>query len=256
MATTFHSINVYPAYGAMSARIAWRMLPGHESGRFLVYKSDDGVSDWKQIGTVDNGQEFLDPNLLANNKLSEAYYRVIQQANGRRSDSDIVGTFGQVSRQEFCAARYIMDLEFKHLRQFGVSYLFKLRSGAAKCPVCTDPATGQKLATSLCESCYGTGVDGGYHPAIKTHARIRAVATRAKVDRPDGAGTDEPVNTRLRMLAFPMLDKGDLVVMPASDQRYLVDVIDYSLVGGKIPVVAEVTTQLLRRTDVRYRLKP
>jgi hypothetical protein len=84
--------------------------------------------------------------------------------------------------------------------------------------------------------------------------RLLQMSPRAKMDSPDGAGTSEPTNYKAHMLAFPALSKDDLLVDPATDKRYLVDLTDMSLFKGKIPITMQADLQLLRRTDIRYKL--
>jgi len=249
----FIDVAVSPTYGHLTARIIWRVLPGYEKGVFFILKSPNGVTNWRQIGFVNARTDFEDKDLLPVGKFIETYYKVVLQWGTEQFASDPIGTFGKLTREEFCAARYILSLESRVMKQFTRVAAFQIAS-SKPCPFCTDPDTNQKIGISLCEHCYSTGHDGGYRPGMWTYMRLLQEAPRAKVDSPDGAGTSEPTNYKVHMLAFPGLSKDDLLVDPATDRRYLVDLTTVSMFKGKIPIVMTADLQLLRRNDIRYKL--
>lgn len=244
---------VSPTYGRYTARILWRVAQGFEKGYFFILKSPNGVTNFRQIGVVENGNNFEDTELLPVGKFTETYYKIITKQGDQEYFSDPIGTFGKITREEFCVARYILGLESRVMKQFTQVMAFQVASGKP-CPVCTDPDTNQKIGISLCTHCYGTGHEGGYRPGMWTFMRLIQESPRAKVDSPDGAGTAEPTNYKAHMLAFPSLSKDDLLVDPATDRRYLVDLTDVSMFKGKIPITMTAELQLLRRNDIRYKL--
>lgn len=250
----FLDITVRPLYGQFRALITWKVEPSMESATFQILKSHDGVNDWKEIGTVVAGDHFVDDNLLNQGKLLEQYYRLIGTKLERRMESVPVGTFGTVSRQEFGAARQIMELEYMALRKFTKVHLFKLRVFAPPCPLCVDKDTEQAVGTGLCPQCYGTQKDKGYEEPVVTYMRIMNISPIVKMDSADGTGATDPSLQTARLLAFPLLRKEDLLIHKEADRRYLVNEVDVSYLGGKIPVIAMAKLTLLTSTDIRYKI--
>lgn len=247
----FLDLTVIPTYGHFTARIFWKVAPGFERNRFYIYKSPNGVNEFRQIGAVDNAQTFEDQELLPVGKFTETYYKVTTRQGKHVYESDPVGSFGQITREEFCAARYILGLESEVMKKFTRIMAFQVAS-KRPCPICTDRDTNQKIGISRCEACYSTGKEGGYRAGMWTYMRLMQESPRVKMDSPDGAGTSEPANYKARLLAFPSLSKDDLLVDPAADRRYLVDLTDVSMFKGKIPIVMLADLQFLRRNDIRY----
>jgi hypothetical protein len=251
----FLDLRVIPSFGTFSARLVWRMQQGYEHGRFSIWRSDDGVNGWAQLGQVIDSENFVDPRLLTEGKAVERYYKVIFQGPTGRFDSPIVATFGLLTRREFGAARLILQKEWQDLRQRTPVKLFKLKASAPPCPRCTSGSSGLQVGVGLCNQCYGTTREGGYwRPPLDTFMRIMTISPQVRMDNPEGAGTSDPVKVKIRTLAFPALNRDDLVVNHQADRRYLVETVELSYFNGKAPCVAEAELTLLRRNDVRYQL--
>lgn len=250
----FLDVSVIPSYGKFSALITWTVLQEFKAGRFSIWKSPDGVNDWSEIGFVEGSNHFEDTALITGGKFVETYYRIILQFKGARYDSAVASTFGQVSRQEFATARYIINLEYKDLQQRTPVFIFKQKVTAPDCPTCTD-STGQSIGISLCETCFGTGFDGGYwRPPTASFMRVTNISPKMQNNSQEGVGAEDPVYFKIRTLAFPGLDADDMIVDPKSDRRFLVEQSDVAYLNGKVPTVTNASLVLLRRTDVRYKL--
>lgn len=250
----FVDLSVYPTYGKLSARLVWRTHDGYERSHFEVWKSPDGLNNWQLIGTVQGRErEFTDVNLIFRGKWDEAYYKVTMLYNDRVFVSDVVSTFGKITRKEFGVARHIMEHEWQTMRRFTPIKIFKMRSDGPDCSNCVDSETGQRIGISLCATCFGTAFEGGYYPAIDSYMQVGSIGTKIQDDSREGAGSKDPVKIRSRMMAYPNLEKNDMIINPGADRRYLVDTIDYGFFNGKIPVYSEVTLQLMPRNDIRYK---
>jgi hypothetical protein len=247
----FLDVRVIPTYGNFTARIIWKVIPSFEHGVFFILKSPNGITNFRQIGVVNDKKSFEDRELLPDGKFTETYYKVVTKDGDKQYESDPVGTFGQITREEFCTARYVLGLESEVMKKFTRILAFQIAS-EKPCPVCTDPDTNQKIGISRCHACYGTGHEGGYLPGMWTYMRLMEESPQVKMDSADGAGTSEPTNYKARLLAFPSLSKDDLLVDPGADMRYLVDLTETSMFKGKIPIVMIAQLQLLRRNDIRY----
>lgn len=252
MDNPFKKVTVQPTYGDFRAIIRWEVDPKFADGTFTVTRSPDGINDWV---VVQNGKglEFSsDETLLDQGKFYERYYRVEVRKGGERFESETVGTFGKVSRQEFGAARHIMNLEYSVLRKFTEFHLCKAIVAGPVCPECSLDETEQHVSTSLCPRCYGQGVDGGYYPPVVTYGRQMTKTDVVQNDSQSGTGSNDQDRGVWRLLAFPLLRKNDLLVDLGADRRYLVDSFTPFLFGGKIPVVFMVTLTMLEKKNIRY----
>lgn len=253
-AQPFLDVSVQPLWGKFRCLIKWKVADEFKSSNFAVLKSPDGVNNWTPIAAVPAEDQAVDEHLIHQGKLHEHFYQVVFFHGTKMHKSPVVGTFGTVSRAEFGAARRIMEMEYQSLRMFTPVFLFKLRAQGPPCPLCVDPDTGQSIGASTCIRCYGTRKDGGYWPKIPTHMRILTTSPTVRLDKEDGTGTIDPIEHKVRMLAFPYLRKEDLLVHKEADRRYLVNDIEYAYLGGKVPVTANVSLTLLRTVDIRYQL--
>ena len=178
----------------------------------------------------------------------------VEAKPGRSAVSSTIGTFGTISRMEFGASRRIMELEYEAMRCFTKVHLFKLRVFAPPCPICVDPDTEQAVGCATCLNCYGTQKDKGYADPVVTYMRIMTISPTVQASSADGTGSTDPSVQVARLLAFPLLRKGDMLVHKEADRRYLVNDVDYSYMGGKVPVIAMANLSLLQSKDVRYKL--
>ena len=253
METPFVDVSVLPMYGEHMSRIAWRVVPGYEKGKYIIYRSPDGLNNWTEIGKVSGVLgSFVDTTLVPRGRLDEAYYKIILQYNGKRYDSEIVSTFGKINRREFGASRVIMQHEWLSLRLFTPIKFFKLRTDGPVCTRCVDPDTGQKIGISLCQVCYGTAFEGGYYPAVDAFMHIGEISPKIQDASREGTGAADPVTVHARMAAYPLMEKEDMIVNPAADRRYLVETVNYGWLNGKIPVYAEAQLMMLARNNIRY----
>lgn len=249
----FLDVKVQPTYGKFRALITWKVSPELAGGQFVVLKSPDGINDWKPVASGVGISDAIDDNLVSQGKLLEQYYKVLVRHRDQVHESQPIGTFGTVRRDEFGAARMIMIQEFQIMRRFTKLLICKLRVNAPPCKVCTDPDTGQAVGTSLCETCFATTKEGGFFPPVLSFGRFITVSPLTKEDSQEATGSTDPSNQTLRMLAFPLLRKEDMLVDAGADRRYLVETVEYDYFGGKIPVVANVRSVMLPSRDVRYK---
>lgn len=251
---SFLDIKVIPIYGQFRALIVWKTAPELAGGSFAVFKSQDGVNGWEILTTGVGIEEAVDTNLLSQGKLLEHYYQVrVTGVDGVTHASPPIGTFGTVRRDEFGAARTIMQKEFEILRRFTRLLVCKLRANAPPCSICVNDNTDQAIGISLCEQCWGTTKQGGYYPPVLSYGRFMAFSPTTQANSQEGAGATDPVTANIRMLAFPLLRQNDLLVDREADRRYLVNSVKPSRLGGKIPVVQIVDAMLLTTVDIRYR---
>jgi len=255
IANPFIDVSVIPMHGALQARVKWVVRDGFVEGTFNIFKSPDGLNNWKQIGSVSGRHvDFVDHDLITRGRLDEAYYLVKLNWRNQQFASNVISTFGRLSRSEFAAVRLIMKREWETLRRFTKAKFFKLRSDGQHCPRCTDPDTGQQIGIALCPICYGTSFEGGFYDPIDTFIQVGTISPKVQEDSREGVGSSDPVTVKARGTAYPIMEKNDMFVVPDTDKRYLIDVIEYGYYNGKVPVYAEIQLQMLARNDIRYQV--
>ena len=249
----FLDVQVQPLYGAFRALISWKVIPEYEAATFTGCKSTDGLNGWDPIGAVTKDNHLVDDNLVSQGKLQEQYYQVmVTKGDGKVFKSPMVGTFGKVNREEFGAARRIMEMEYQSLRKFIKIHLCKFKAMGDSCKRCVDPDTDQAVGTSRCPECFGTKKEGGFYPPVITYMRPMSISPTVQQDSPEMAGTTDPITLTARMPGFPLLRKDDLLVHKETDRRYLVETVEPSWFAAKVPVVFMVKLVQLATNDMRY----
>lgn len=251
----FRDLSVTPQHGQQYAALTWTLTPGWDAATFTVQKSPDGINGWATAGKVVGQRWFTDTQLLSGDRFNESFYRVFARLpDDRKAWSPVVGTFGKLSRKEFGVASKIIELEARQLRTRSRAILLKRNPAATDCPACVDTTTGQRLTTSFCPACHGTGKTNAYFPGLETRVWFLDAPSRAKVMREDGAGTVDEHLAKARMLAIPVLDKDDFLAEPERDRRWLVETVVLSQFNGKVAVTCDLSLRLLARSDIRYQL--
>lgn len=248
-------LKVVPHYGNFDSVITWKQAPALTNLLKYVERSHDGVANWKVIGETTDCM-FHDKDVVPLDRRDGFFYRVKWQTSPgcAFTYSGSCSTFGVLSRKEFGAARKIMLLELRQCRIFHSVKIFLVNRHGVPCEYCTDPTSGQQIGKSACSHCYGTGMKGGYLAPLQNYMRNRAVSPRQQPAREAGTGTDDPTLGQFCMVPFPMLQKGDLIVEPATDNRWLVDTNTISYFAGKAPVLQQPAMQLIERTNIKYRV--
>lgn len=251
----FRNLTVAPRHGDSTAALLWTVQPGWDSATFTIQKSADGINDWTKIGVVQGQRWFDDAQFKSLGRHDQPHYRVFaRNKDGSKAWSPVVGAFAVLSRKEFGVASKIIKLEAVQLRTRSPALLLKLNPAAEPCPSCVDVTTGQRLTTSFCGRCFGTGKLSAYFASLPTFVWFRTATDRSKVAKEDGSGLVDEHVSKARMLAVPPLDREDMIVEPAMDRRWLVETIQVGLFNGKVPVTCDLTLRRLATTDARYRL--
>lgn len=251
----FRSLVVTPRHGEHAAAIVWTTIPGWSAATFTVQKSTDGLNGWATIATVEGQMWVDDLKLFPSSRYEEPHYRVFaRHPDGSKAWSDSVGAFAKISRMEFGVANKIIRMEAQQLRTRSPAVLLKLNPAARPCPSCTDVTTSQRLTTSFCSACHGTGKTDAYFPGIATYVWFLTPSDKTKVAKEDGTGMMDEQLLKARMLAIPPLDREDLVVETARDHRWLVESIQLGMFNGKVPVTCTLSLRMLERNDARYQI--
>jgi hypothetical protein len=256
--TPFLDISLQPGYGDKQCVVRWRLAAEFQDGDVYVYRAPTAAGPWTLLN--DNAParagSFTDTAFVVTDSTTRPHYRLCLEHRTGDYDSPVIGLFDKLSRKEFGIVRRVMKLELLHMREGknGIEVLvYKPKRKGPRCR-CVDKATGQSSQASLCPYCYGTTFEGGFYPPVWTWLEAERWSERKIEDNPSGAGS---VDTRLltaNILAFPELDRGDVIVHRELDNRFAVIVSDPKLFHGTYPIKQVAQLVLLQRQDIRYRI--
>jgi hypothetical protein len=249
----FKDVKVFPSYGKNSVIVLWHTVDEFRDGYFVVSKSKD-ASSWVEFFHGENADQALDTDFVVADRLTNYYYKVRVAKNNTSYESDIVATFGPVTREEFGAANVLLQEWGKKIQTGSRIKIYRQLIFGKPCPRCVDQDTGQKVGTTLCEHCFGTGFEHGFSAPVDSWMLKSLVPPRATADMEDGAGTRDVQIFNVRMLAFPSTRRGDLIVDVGNDDRFLVGASQHYDVFGKITILYDTDLELLRRSDIRHKV--
>lgn len=266
----FVNLNAQPSYGSKEVLLSWRVLPGYTDGLFFVYRSMTGTSPWELLNDTTEeggvvaiyGTYFVDEEFIVENRVVDTHYRLLlRMPNGEEFESPVVSMFGQLTRKEWGGACKMMLEERQRMcTGNGVPVYQYIPLAAGELNPNFDPDTGQDVTaecpdTNTEDDSYGLKYKGGYGPAINTWIEFMDVGPIIMQDRDDGQGHQDPITIKARMLAHPKPSRGQLIIHPPSDNRYVVgDTIKGWYFKGIVAIAYDMNLHLLRRSDARYRV--
>lgn len=257
----FVSISVIPSYGDHLATLSWNVTPEFSEARFFVYRSDDGVTNWKLLTPqgLTNTTLYCDCDLVVENQLDRVHYKVTATKDGKRYDSHSIGFFDDLTRREYGTVRKILSMEHKRMDagKNGISVLLFKRKRYGELCSCVDPDTHQSLGSSKCTKCYGVKYVGGYHCPVNIFMEQLKRSPRQLKANEEGLGANDQIVMQIRALSYPELTSGDVIVNTSTDERWFVEVVSEThYFKGVIPIVSDSQVTLIRRDHIVYKLKP
>jgi len=254
MSEVFQRVIVTPHWGTNTVVVQWTVPHDFYQGNFIVFRSRGGITSFEEIAHGPGIDHFID-TVVPKDRISEFFYRIVLQYKGKRYDSDVVSTYGEVPRIEFGMSHQIMKLEYLRMRRCHSIKIFRQKLSGEICSDCSDQDTEQRIGTTLCDQCFGTGIVGGFEPAVDSNMLIVTKSPVVLQDAGDGTGTNDPNQETARILPYPPLRKNDLIVQAKNDQRWLVQSLMPYYCNDNVPVVYDATLQVLRRNDIRYKVQ-
>lgn len=253
-----------PLGGSM---IAWELKPnfrGKGPFHFYVDWARSGSNEWEVLNAspLVNACNFADMARRMYDSLSFSYYRVRlvlpedvdpvtlqcrvfisqpHQANGLWSKRD------WLLAREICRKEYLMQRKRTNLTNVG--WILKRRRWGQQCKDCIEWDTGE--AQTECDSCFGTRFEGGYYAAIDFRVTPTAPWGRGLAFKAE-QGISNDVKRQGRAVNYPHLDADDVYVRRDNGERYLIKKIEPIAEVGGIPVVVQVTMNLVDATDIVY----
>jgi hypothetical protein len=214
--------------------IVWNLVQPAPSGvTFVVNYSDSGVDDWEHVATVVDGGAAFDVLARHRGVAIRGVYRVTATAG---TDTAVAAASVDEAwdAHNRLIARAIIRKEYMLLskRTGTPGRLWKRRHWGQAC-TCVDPDTGEPR-DSHCLKCFGTGISGGYLPAVDYIVALGPARGREIQTSDPGDGTVDPVTPHSgRSLICPRLDAGDVWAPCASDERYVVGQLRETYLAGQ-----------------------
>ena len=254
----FESVNVYPAF-SKEICIEWKLsgviLPGNYL--FEVERSGSPEGPFKSLTPVPivNKFFFIDRTTPLLTKENHPYYRVIVTLpSGKKITSEAKDLFRNLEKRQWLVLREITRKEILRFRKYvGIqAFILKLKHFGEKCSAgCVDPVSDQ-VTIADCTQCFGTRFDGGYEAPIEAWVEVAPVINE-KALRPDGLGMAEDFGSQVRLISYPLVTRGDIIVEADSNRRFHVRAIQPSELRT-VPVVQLVSVRQLSRTDIEYKI--
>lgn len=274
----FKTFRILPAYGPNNARILWSMdspIFNSSSCVLKLQKSKDGYTDWFDLDMTDpitgeiiglDDGYYLDRKLGNYNQIVEWYYRAIVTINktGKEYYTSAITYRHNLTDLEFGTIREILSLEYNNPDNI---WMFLCRPTTVKNdPMNLDnlsssinPLTGQVIGRATDDIGFGKTY-GNEESAVKAFSKPILVQLTIKqnlykqLDLETGHGTYDNTETQISSFSYPRFIKGDLLIDPINDQRYLFDqVLSVSEFKGIIPLTFIGKMTLLSRNDPMYK---
>lgn len=250
-----------PSHAAGKVEVTWDVIPSWRDAVVHVYRSDNGQEPWNYLGEAPAATgHFQDTEFRQENRLLNTHYRLLlENTNGIRIESPVLGLLGSLNAFDYKHARKSLITEANRIRRSGgrsMWLLAPLTSGTLGSHI--NPDTGQVVGVECPDSSaptYGTSIVGGFAPPIQTYALLHSPVTIANHQDNDGMQKTEQLLWQAHLLPYPVPYEGHVLVDPASDNRYVVigDAKGYAF-KAQVYLRFDVNLMLLGRDDARYRV--
>lgn len=96
--------------------------------------------------------------------------------------------------------------------------ILKRKHWGLRCKKCFDQLT-KKVTNSRCDTCYGTGFEGGYFDPVQVEGRVSVKSVQTQITEQDKVEVDRKT---LTMLDYPIIESDDIVCELHSNKRSIV----------------------------------
>ena len=247
---TLTSVNVLPAYGSGTFVIQWSLQAADVSKFGVnVYRAADGA-DYELINDHPVITGFVVDTLRPKTKHETVSYRFVAEnlTTGEMKYLAQTGIYDQLMPAQHVIGRRFVAQEFHALR----------RTGGLVCWIL--PGVGNRSPSATLDLCRAAAAGGRDMPdadaAQVWQTWIKLLGeSKTEARREDGTSKDVVTEVSARLPAWPTPKMGSLVVMPSSDDRYVVgEKIQPYKYHSVVPFAYEVPLVLLGRDDPRYRI--
>lgn len=242
-------------------QLYWELVPTFSVPgpyKFFIDLGQPATDTWIALNSAPIVDDcyFQDPCQRTWDQFVEHYYRIrLLTPDGTVYKSQPTQAYGALDRKDWLRARDIVRRE--HLQQRKVDgsqgVLLKRKKFGQECPVCLDHDT-REITNSECGTCYGTGIVGGYYPAVEFWFTGGPTGTTRQVKNaspPRGKNADMKEDGA-RCVLYPLIDTKDVWVQGNTDERYIIDKFTVIAELRGLPLVASAELRLAPATDIVY----
>lgn len=257
----FERVKVFPIIRG-GTRVEWKIVPTfgdaepHEFRLQVGSTANPDADDWEWVGlSARDAWYMIDDTQRVWGKTQWTHYRVALATPRARYFSKPVRAIGSPDYRQWRLAAALLRAQRVRLKEAGVGgpgYLLKRKLYGIKCSACTDFQTGECL-NHRCGTCYGTGFEGGYFPAMPcVYADLSNRTSREEVAG-DGRGTvNDKARVTAELLGSPHIMQNDVWVDAGSDQRWVIHGTRNLQEMGPIPVLVAAEFRLAPFGDIIY----
>jgi hypothetical protein len=229
----------------------------------FLYRSRSGISgSWERLNDTGLADQGVFHDMPPPEALTSWRWRAVADPGGPPTGwkfSEVVGAFDIWTKKEWALARAIQRREIFHMagsKGNGIrAFLCKPRDRGI--PAANyDEETGQVIGIPCPDQpeAYGQLYEQGFYPPFETWAWILEIKPKHRRPRQDASGVDESRDVSLRLPAFPEPERGDLLILPDSDRRWvLADAPQGHYLRANLPLFYEAQGLLVEADDFRSR---
>lgn len=243
-----------------TTRVWWQLEPLFRDPGPHVYQlqvSKSGLtnsSDWADVGPpLTNAYVAYDSAWRLSGYSLLTHYRVKLTTPTTVYVSQSAGCFGELNERDWVLSQEIIRKEqLRHQFVSTPGYLIKAMRFGKPCPRCREKLT-QEVLDSYCPVCSGTGFEVGYFPPQPLQCWDLSLQTiQEEGDAQTRGPTRDNAIVEARVIGFPALNKYDVWVNAASDERWIIDTIQVVAAMRNVPLVYQVKLNLAPFTDGIY----
>lgn len=215
------------------------------------------ATDWQNIGEpVVDAYFAFDPEWRETGYDMTSHYRVVLTTPTTTYVSQAASCYGELTEKDWLLAREIIRKEQLRNRYVSVpGYLIKPLRYGTPCKRCRDQLT-EEISDADCPVCSGTGFETGFHPPVPVQFwDLSPQVIQEQVDTNVKGTTRENPYVNARVIGFPALNKYDIWVNGASDERWTIDTIQVVAAIRGVPVVYQVRMGLLPFSNAAYAIE-
>lgn len=179
------------------------------------------------------------------------YYRVTVTDDTGAEASDISSTGPTLKDRKIALLRRKMQKDLSVAFKFNAVELavLKKRHWGVRCKDCFDQLT-KRVTNSKCNTCYGTGFEGGYFDPVRIKGRLGVDNVQTNITPQGKADVNKK---RITMLAVPLIEPDDIITEIAQNKRYIVQH-QHATELKTNPVHQSLTVSELATDSVEYRI--
>lgn len=230
MGVAFRSITVIPHFGQAPTGgydVYWQIVGATFAPTFQVLSAETFDGTFTAVGGVTSDLFALNLGVQLQNMQTHSWFK-IQVKNGASvvATSVAMNAHGKMARRDYLRYRDVLRRKYLFFAKTPCSpgWLLRRKIVGAKCPVCCDEILNTPVS-STCSTCYGTGITGGYYPAVAMRADWHkgSVPHITNKTAKETTGPEQVQKARINLFPVPDARSEDIWVDMGTRYFYLVE---------------------------------